>query len=278
MVGSLKGSPGATTVSLALADRWPVSGGNPLVVEADPAGGDIAARFALASGRGMVSLAAAGRRGDQPPQDLDEHVQELPGGLEVLCTPAGAEQARQVVTELASGVWTLLQAAARAQGRPLIVDCGRLDPLSPTGSLVRAADVLLLVMRPRDDELSQLAARMAVVQGWGLPAWHVLVVEGPGRAESHRVREISRVLGSRVLGPVPYDTGAADVLAGRRRTRAGIGRTRLGRTVAGIADALVATVPVEAAPPAPQVRRELPPLPPDPVWPQAGSPTWTEAS
>ncbi|MCM3883129.1 hypothetical protein [Frankia sp. R82] len=273
-MGSLKGSPGATTLSLALADRWPLDGGDPVVVEADPAGGDVGARFTLAPGRGLVSLAAAGRRGEQSPRALDEHFQELPGGLQVLCAPAGAEQARQVVGELGSGGWSLLRAAAQAQDRPLIVDCGRLDPLSPAGPLLGSADVLLLIMRARNDELSHLAARMPVVQGWGLPAWYVVVVAEPGRSQGHRVREISRVLGPRVLGPVPYDTDAAGVLAGRRRTRAGIGRTKLGRTVAGIAGALATTAPAKAAPPA---RQALPPLPPDPVWPDAGPPMWTGA-
>ncbi|WP_261570133.1 MinD/ParA family ATP-binding protein [Frankia gtarii] len=246
-VGSLKGSPGATTLALALADRWPADGGEPLVVEADPAGGDLGARFGLAAGRGLVSLAAAGRRGGQP-RPLAEHVQQLPGGLQVLPAPAGAEHARQVLGELGGGGWSLLWAAAQAESRPLIVDCGRLTPAAPA---LRAADVLLLVVRPRDDELAHLAARMHVVQGWALPAWYVVVVAEPGRTPDYRVRDITRVLGPRVLGPLPYDTAAAGVLAGRRQSRSGISRTRLGRTVTQMAGSLAASVPAEPAPPGP---------------------------
>ncbi|TFE26232.1 hypothetical protein E0F15_18435 [Frankia sp. B2] len=249
-VGSLKASPGATTLALALADRWPADAGDPLLVEADPAGGDLGARFGLlAGGRGLVTLAAAGRRGGGQ-RSAEEHAHQLPGGLAVIPAPAGAEQASHVLGELDGGGWSLLWSAARAGGRTVIVDCGRLDPRSPAGPALRAADVLLLVARARDDELAHLAARMHVVQGWGVPAWYVVVVAQPYRSPDYRVREIARVLGSRVLGPVPYDTTAAEVLVGRRQTRTGISRSKLGRTVAAMADHLAATVPVAAATPA----------------------------
>ncbi|WP_322780387.1 hypothetical protein [Frankia sp. Cas4] len=233
-VGSLKGSPGATTLALALADRWP-AGSEPLVVEADPAGGDLGARFGLGAAQGLVTLAAAGRRGSGEPRPLSDHTQELPGGLEVITAPAGAEQARQVLGELAGGGWSLLWSAARQGGRAVIVDCGRLDPLSPATPAVRAADVLLLVARARDDELSQLAARMHVVQGWGLPAWYVVVAGQADRSQDYPIRDIVRVLGSHVLGTVPYDAAAASVLGGRRRTRTGITRSKLGRAVTDLA-------------------------------------------
>ncbi|WP_239312313.1 hypothetical protein [Frankia sp. Cj3] len=241
-VGSLKGSPGATTLTLALADRWPVGGGEPLVVEADPAGGDLGARFGLlTASRGLVTLAAAGRRGGAA-RPVEDHIHELPGGLQVIAAPAGAEQASQVLGELDGGGWSLLWSAARGQGRPLLVDCGRLDARSSGRPVLDAADVLLLVVRARDDELSHLAARIPVVQSWELPAWYVVVVAQPDRSADYRVGDISRVLGSRVLGPVPYDAAAAGVLAGRRHTRVGIGRTKLGRTAASLADYLAASV------------------------------------
>jgi hypothetical protein len=250
-VGSLKGSPGVTTLALALADRWPAEGGEPLVVEADPAGGDLAARFGLlTSRRGLVTLAAAGRRGSGGARPIEDHVHELPGGLEVIAAPAGAEQASQVLGELDGGGWALLWAAGRAADRPLVVDCGRLDAGTAVRPVLNAADVLLLVVRAQDDELSHLAARLPAIRGWALPAWYVVVVAPPGRSTDYRVRDISRVLGSRVLGPVPYDVGAAGVLAGRRRTRGGIGRSRLGRMAAGLGQFLAAGAPVEPWTPA----------------------------
>ena len=233
-VGSVKGSPGATTAALALADRWPV-GNVPLVVEADPAGGDLGARFGLAAARGLVTLAAAGRRGDRVSdgRSLTEHVHELPGGLPVVTAPAGAEQARQVLGELAGGGWSLLWGAAR-RGRTMIVDCGRLDPLSPAAPAWRAADALLVVLRARDDEIGHLAARWQVLDSWGLPAWYLLPTQVDGSRE-RRMRDLVRILGPQVLGPLPYDLAAAQVLAGRRRQRRGIRRSALGRAAGGVA-------------------------------------------
>ncbi len=46
-VASVKGSPGVTTLCVALAACWPDPAGA-IVVEADPAGGDVAMRFGLA--------------------------------------------------------------------------------------------------------------------------------------------------------------------------------------------------------------------------------------
>ena len=59
---STKASPGVTTLCQALAHTWP-DPRRVVVVEADPSGGDLAARLELAPEPGLVSLAAAGRRG-----------------------------------------------------------------------------------------------------------------------------------------------------------------------------------------------------------------------
>jgi hypothetical protein len=241
-VGSLKGSPGATTLGLALADRWPADV-DPVVVEADPAGGDLVARFGLAPTRGLVSVAAAARR-TASAELLWDHTQQLPGGLRVVAAPAGAEQTRAVLGELAGGEWSLLRAAADDMDVAVIVDCGRLDPQSPVLSLLRVVDVLLLVVRARDDELAHLAAKLGVVAGWRLPAWYLIIVGQPGKHDGYRVADIMRVLDAHVLGPVPYDPAAAAVLAGLRRTRTGITRSRLGRAAAELAGYLTSHVDV----------------------------------
>lgn len=70
---SFKGSPGVTTSALAMAACSP-SGVQPIVVECDPAGGDIFARFRLEPVPGLVSLAAAARR-SVGPGVLGQHTQ-----------------------------------------------------------------------------------------------------------------------------------------------------------------------------------------------------------
>jgi len=59
---SLKGSPGVTTAALGLAAGWP-SAEQPVVVECDPAGGDLLGRFRLETAPGLMDWSgdAAGR-------------------------------------------------------------------------------------------------------------------------------------------------------------------------------------------------------------------------
>ena len=67
-VASVKGAPGVTTTALALAAAWPaaVDGGvRPVVVEADAAGGDVAARLGLPHAPGLLDVAVAARRPDE---------------------------------------------------------------------------------------------------------------------------------------------------------------------------------------------------------------------
>src|ERR1700716_3587109 len=90
-VVSVKGSPGVTTFSVALAARWPAPA-RTLLVEADPSGGDVGVRFSLASTPGLVSLAAAARRSDDPAV-VWQHTQALPGGLPVAAAPPEAVRA-----------------------------------------------------------------------------------------------------------------------------------------------------------------------------------------
>src|SRR5262249_54624666 len=86
--------------------------------------------------------------------------------------------------------------------------------------------------------LSHLAARLHVVQGWGVPAWYVVIAAQVDRPLDYGVRDVARVLGPRVLGPLPYDTTAARVLDGRGQTRSGIGRSKLGQAGSGVAASL----------------------------------------
>src|SRR5438067_11807813 len=144
---SLKGSPGATTTALALAARWP-SGQNPVVVECDPAGGDLAARFRLPMNPSAVSLAAAARRNNDA-SVLWQHVQRLPTGLAVIPGPVGAEQARAALGILASQRASVLRAAGDQPGVVVLADCGRVDSDSLALPIIRAADAMLLLAPAR---------------------------------------------------------------------------------------------------------------------------------
>ena len=93
---SVKGAPGATTLACLVGAAWPEQH-KVMVVEADPYGGDLAARFQLSSRDGWPSFNAAGRRGrtDMP---IEAHLQQLPGGLDVLVGTSGIERLRGLLT------------------------------------------------------------------------------------------------------------------------------------------------------------------------------------
>ncbi|WP_410645338.1 MinD/ParA family protein [Amycolatopsis sp. lyj-346] len=201
---SLKGSPGVTTFTVALAANWPVALRR-LVVECDPAGGDLAQRFGLAPSPGLLSLAAAARH----PAGSDvvwNHTQMLGGELPVVAGPAGGPQARAALgTLVAAG--SPLYRAAREPGVLMFADCGRMDLGSPAESLIRQADVLLLVSGTYCDELAHLAARL---HEFGRAARPSLVLAGRG----HPTNEVERELGVPVIARIPHDPAGARSLTG----------------------------------------------------------------
>ena len=141
-VTATKGSPGATTLALALADR--MSERLPaLLVEADAAGGDIAARCGLALDPGLLTLAASGRRGLDR-SSVERHAQLLPCGALVLAGPTSAEQATSALAGIAPA---LVQTLAH-ETSTVIIDAGRWDARSPATDLVASASICLLVLRP----------------------------------------------------------------------------------------------------------------------------------
>lgn len=208
-VCSLKGSPGVTTVALALGAGWP-AGARRVLVEADPSGGDVGQRFGLADSPGLVSLAAAARRHRRDPDLVWGHAQPLPGELAVVAAPPGAEQAGAALSVLASehdaGV---LRQAAAAPGAVVIVDCGRIDPNSPALPLVAGAEVMLLLSRARADDLAHVAAGLPGVGWWA--RGRALLLVGAG----HSASEVRRELGVPVLCQIPDDPAGAAALHGR---------------------------------------------------------------
>ncbi|GAA4850053.1 P-loop NTPase family protein [Saccharopolyspora rosea] len=219
---SVKGSPGVTTAALAMAARWP--GGDPVVVEADPAGGDLTARFRLPASPGVVSLAAAARR--QSSADLvTEHSQRLPGGLRVVAGPVAAEQARAALGVLTTRGLPALRAAARSPESAVLVDVGRGDTASPALPLVRGADALMVLARPRADELSHVATLLESVSTWTRTPGLVLAGDGHSRTE------VERELGVPVMATLPDDPRGASILCGQPRGRAP-NRSALGRAAA----------------------------------------------
>ncbi|GAA5121025.1 chromosome partitioning protein [Haloechinothrix salitolerans] len=230
---SVKGSPGVTTATLAMAARWPV--GEARVVEADPAGGDVAARHRLSATPGLVSLAAAARRQSSAGL-LAEHSQRLSGDLpRVVPGPVAAEQARAALGVLTSRGVDAIRSAAGPSDAVVLVDVGRLDPSSPALPLVRGAEALLVMARPRADELSHVAAVVNEIPTWTRIPGLVLVGDGYSRVE------VERELGVPVMGTLPQDSAGAAVLRGEERGKPPM-KSNLGRAGKRLARTLMAHV------------------------------------
>lgn len=268
---SAKGSPGVTTTALAVAAFWPRE---VLLVDADPAGGDVGIRMSGASGapldldRGLVSLAAAGRKGLTADQ-LRDHAQQLSGGLDVLVGLRGPEQAAGL-----DGFWpALARVAAALPGVDVLVDVGRLGA-DPAGlPLLHSASLVVLTGTPGVSQVVHLRERLASLlprlagPGGHRPVVGAVLVTAP-RAD--RDADAVTELLTRVPSPPdriwrlahdPRGAGVFDGVPVRHPERTDLARSA--RALAQELAALVATAtPAPAAAPGPAaapVPRQQPP-------------------
>ena len=253
-VAADKGAPGVTTACIALAVVWP----RPvLLAECDPAGGDLACWLPAAGGgrldpgRGLLSLAVAGRRGIGPGQILD-HTQKLSGGLDVLAGVVTAEQGAGLEM-----LWGPAGAAlAVLPGLDVIADCGRIGAEGPHYDLLASASSVVLVTRDTLAEVVRLRERVAAVTA-ALASRHrnppVRVVVVSGHRRFHvAIGEVGRALGSNgagyVLGGLAYDPPSAEALRGKWGGH--LNRSLLIRTARDLAGRLAAPLAPPVAAPA----------------------------
>lgn len=252
-LASAKGSPGVTTTARVLASVWPR---DVVLVDADPAGGDVAllARSqdgrALDPERGLLSFAADARRGltDRP---VEEHLQQVVGGLDVLCGVGAPDQ----MVGVAPALPQLGAALGRMPDRDVVIDLGRLDPSSPVLPLAAAAHVLVLVVRPHLEAYAHLRNRLRWLAQVADPRARVpqtgvlLVADGRDR---HSARDLAQLLAheqlpARVVGQVADDARAADVIAGRLERP--VARSLLVRSVRDVVDPVRALVTADVRTP-----------------------------
>jgi hypothetical protein len=240
---SAKGSPGVSTTTLALASWWK----RPLILmEADPAGGDLAARLGMPEEPGLVGLAASMRRrprGQTCDQDwLADYVQQSPSGAPLLLAPAGSHQATSALNLLAAAAPLPLPS-----GTDLLVDIGRAT--GPTGPPDQATHrsvppawtshgstyLMVWICRPHLSDLAHLAATLSRQSGDLHDQAIVLSGTGPYPAD-----EVEDTLGLSVLGHLPADSpGAAALWTNDRRKWS---HCPLGRASKTLAAAIVADI------------------------------------
>ncbi len=233
---SAKHAPGTTTVAALLMWAWPQAAARQTVlVEADPAGGDVLLDMYEGAvrepeGRGLLAAAIDARYGMRPEQilryamrlDGDGHRLLLPG----LADPAQVAALRDTWPEIAAA---LVGLGGLDPPVDVIVDCGRLGSFAPPVPLLAEPDVLAIVLRPILRDVAAAAPRLAALReslppppdGPDLAA--VLVGEGP-----HPAGRVAEFLGVPVVGALPRDRHLADrglrILAERSYPRSALGR------------------------------------------------------
>jgi MinD-like ATPase involved in chromosome partitioning or flagellar assembly len=228
-VGSVRGGPGATTVAVGLAAVWARRGRAPFLVEADPDGGVLAARFGLGHRPSLTELGARARTSIHP-DDVWSAAQALPAPgadrpVPVVVAHPSADQCQAALRTVGSRLGTLLDSLP---DHDVIADVGRLRPGSPALALVEESSLLLVVLRSRLEEIDAVAQRITALNERGLAR---LVLIG---ARPYPAAEVSSVLGVGVAGVVTDDERSAAAYRGDRNVH-GIGRLPFLRSTRALA-------------------------------------------
>jgi hypothetical protein len=178
-------------------------------VEADPAGGDLVARFQLPPEPNLVSLGMVARRGRLTPEEVWGHTQRLPRGLAVLTGLRAGGQARGL-----GRLWSLLPAALSQLDADVLVDCGRLVADTAAEDLVRRAEVVVLVARPTVEGVLHLANRLEALGRLGVTAEVVLVGEQPFDRAGVQQALVGEGITAPVRGVLADDPRGAAMLGG----------------------------------------------------------------
>jgi hypothetical protein len=240
-LASAKGSPGVTTASLVLGALWPRQ---VLLAECDPAGSDVAIRMTAAGGaplnsdRGLVSLAAAGRKG-LGDEVILAHSQQLDGGLDVMIGVRSPEQIGGM-----GGLWQPLGISLnQMHSADVLADCGRIGPASPQLPVVQAARLVVLVCTATGSSVAHLRERLSSLVHHVDAQLGVVVVADPKRRDG--VKQVWSVLDAmsvpvRHRWHLAFDTAGAAFFDGRGQGR--LDRTPLIRTASDIAAEMAALV------------------------------------
>ncbi|WP_280201792.1 BTAD domain-containing putative transcriptional regulator [Nocardia cyriacigeorgica] len=204
-VAGLSSRAGTTTTTVALAHTWP-GPETALVVEADPAGGQLADMVGADPYLGSASLARRTALGvPMTGELLGQHVQYLPGGQAFLAAPPGHAPDDPVP---AAALLTDLDRGWRGFGAVVFAYCGVPEPGAPAHPVIAAADSALFVVRAEHIDPETAAQRVLDLTRRRRPRG--LVVIGGSRAYIDAI-------GFPVVGELPVSrSGARALLTGRR--------------------------------------------------------------
>lgn len=195
-----KGSPGASFVAANLAAALSRSGEDVLLLDLDPAGGDLGGYLGLDPRRGLYPLlrmeGVVGGATRLLAEAEERSGFRVIGGFPEASGPASAE------------VLAAALDAARGSDRTVIGDIGRVGETN--APVAASADLVLVAVRV--DLVSVLGAERAIrrLEGVGTPRDQIrLVVSGHDRRRPGDLAEVSEALHLPVLAALPLDRRGA---------------------------------------------------------------------
>jgi len=227
-VTSACASPGASALAVALGMARCRTGADDVVLlEVDPAGGRLGPRFGLRSDPSLATYISDARRG--PSAELLLTNTQRIGSLAVLPCPVDPELTRQVLSRGGDALACML----RQEKLDSVVDLGRLGDGSAALPFAIQADEVLLVTRPRFDEVQALLFRRRLLIEAGCTVGLVTVGDGP-----HHPDEVAEFADLPLVAVLPEDAAVASAFCGGRFDQKRLERTRMWSTVVGLADRL----------------------------------------
>ncbi|WP_168801724.1 hypothetical protein [Glycomyces buryatensis] len=218
-----------TATSLALAAWWP-DGQTAGVVEVDPTGGDVAARWGVPFRPGLVEVAAAadaGGVGEEPLVYGVQHLEVVGRRVGVVCAPPGGRQVAAALPVVSPPASKALNPAAGVA----LADVGRLWPESPVWNLVEYAEVAVLLVEGSVSAVAHMRSHLAGLSA--RRAGPVLVVCAGGEyLPSEVAAALAEYERAEVLGAMPAPEVVYGAVRGRARRRAAKEWARLASTVA----------------------------------------------
>ncbi len=213
-VGSIRGAPGATSWALLIGAAWPSEfEQHRVVLEADPAGGVIGARYGLGVDPGVVKFVTGMRRNgsssiafEGSSRVIDEHLSVMPG-------PESGEQSRSVWADSAAEVAQRL----RVDDGAWIVDIGRSDESNPCVAFAEASSLAVLVVGPRSEDLVQLPARVDSFRRGGVRVG--VLVSGRCPFGASDVQDFASANAAWIVDPRSELIDEVGLLLGGRRAR-----------------------------------------------------------
>jgi MinD-like ATPase involved in chromosome partitioning or flagellar assembly len=220
-IGSVHGSPGATTLAVTLASVWP--GASPILMEVDPDGGILAARLGLADEPGFMGLVAALHSRSLEPGEILSFAQKS-GELPVIPGAASPEQAAAALSATSGSLLDTLR-----PNHTTIIDVGRIVPRSAAMPLILGCDEVWVVAESTVEQLRLAALRVRALMPL-VPTVGIVTV-----GSDYEAAEISTTLEAPVIGSIARDPKTAQALQGLRSAPRSLARSPLMRSVAELA-------------------------------------------